>query len=95
MHLCLKGDFTYFPINGISKKQDAVSHSTPEAEIVAASFALRKEGLPSTYLWEILLNQGVNEKGERRRWADDASDDDNNDKGKTKNRVVTLSLIHI
>ena len=56
VHLCLKGSHTYFPINGISKKQDCISHSTPEAEIVAAAFAIRKEGLPSQYLWELLLH---------------------------------------
>ena len=27
VHLCLKGKNTYFPLNGVSKKQDAVSHS--------------------------------------------------------------------
>ena len=45
VHMCLKGPHTYFPMNGISKKQDAVSHSTPEAEIVAAAFAIRREGI--------------------------------------------------
>ena len=57
VHLCLKGDFTYFPIVGVSKKQDAVSHSTPEAEIVAAAYAIRREGLPSMYLWELMLSK--------------------------------------
>ena len=36
VHLCLRGPLTYFPINGQSKRQGCVSHSTPEAEIVAA-----------------------------------------------------------
>ena len=41
-----------FPLNAISKKQSCVSHSTPEAEIVAADLAIRTEGLPArtTYL---------------------------------------------
>ena len=67
VHLCLKGERTYFPCNGISKKQDAVSHSTPEAEIVAAAFAIRREGLPSQQLWTLLLRPpgGGAKKGAR------------------------------
>ena len=34
--LALMAPHTFFPLNGISKKQTAQSHSTPEAEIVAA-----------------------------------------------------------
>ena len=37
VHLCMKGTDTYFPLNGVSKKQEAVSHSTPEAETVSLS----------------------------------------------------------
>jgi hypothetical protein len=55
VHLCLRGPWTYCPLTGISKKQESVSHSTPEAEIVAAAFAIRKEGLPSSYIWELIL----------------------------------------
>ena len=40
---------------GISKKQDCVSHSTPEAEIVAAAWALRREGIPALQLWDVIL----------------------------------------
>ena len=32
-----------------------MSHSTPEAEIVAADFALRTSGLPAKQLWNIIL----------------------------------------
>jgi len=39
----------------VSKKQDCVSHSTPEAEIVAAAWALRREGIPALQLWDVLL----------------------------------------
>eukprot|EP00972_Heterocapsa_arctica_P071106 10504589-Heterocapsa_arctica.AAC.1 len=42
----------FFPLNAISKKQTCVSHSTPEAEIVAADLALRTEGLPALQLWD-------------------------------------------
>ena len=37
-----------------------MSHSTPEAEIVAAAFAIRREGLPSSYVWDLVLKR---EKG--------------------------------
>ena len=40
-----------------AKKQTAVSHSTVEAEIVAADHALRTSGLPALILWEKLINR--------------------------------------
>ncbi len=36
---CMGGDDTFFPLQAVSRKQTAVSHSTPEAEIVAAAAA--------------------------------------------------------
>ena len=39
------------------RRQTAVSHSTPEAEIVSAGLALRTELLPSIPMWETLLNR--------------------------------------
>ena len=54
MHVAISGPRTYFPLNGQSKRQDCVSHSTPEAEIVAADLALRREGLPMLDLWDVL-----------------------------------------
>ena len=53
----VQGPDTRFPLTGQSKKQTAVSHSTPEAEIVAADHAIRTEGLPALQLWEILLER--------------------------------------
>ena len=50
-------------LNGISKKQDAVSHSTPEAELVAAAFAIRREGLPSAYIWDLILRSDNSPNG--------------------------------
>ena len=47
-----------FPINGQSKRQECVSHSTPEAEIVAADWALRHEGIPMLDIWEVLVGRG-------------------------------------
>ena len=48
----------YFPISGQSKRQECVSHSTTEAEIVAADWALRREGIPALDLWDILSGAG-------------------------------------
>ena len=55
--LALYGPHSFFPLAGQSKKQTAVSHSTVEAEIVAADHALRTSGLPALPLWERLLNR--------------------------------------
>jgi len=57
--LALTGPNTFFPLNAISKKQTCVSHSTPEAELVAAAAALRMEGLPALNLWEGLFQRPV------------------------------------
>ena len=40
-HMHVQGKRTRFPLAGGSKRQGCVSHSTPEAEIVAADYALR------------------------------------------------------
>ena len=57
IHLVALGPWTCFPINGQSKRQSAVSHSTPEAEIVAADTAMFKEGIPSLDLWSVLTGE--------------------------------------
>ena len=41
-----------FPLNAISKKPSCVSHSTPEAEIVAAGLGIRTKGLPALQFWD-------------------------------------------
>ena len=46
-HLQVQGKYTRFPLAGGSKRQGCVSHSTPEAEIVAADTALRTLGIPA------------------------------------------------
>ena len=53
------GPNSFAPLSGLSKKQTAVSHSTPEAEIVAADLALREEGIPAVELWEMLLGRDL------------------------------------
>ena len=45
MFLALVGPNTFAPLTWFCKKQDAVSHSTTEAEIIAMDAALRMEGL--------------------------------------------------
>ena len=52
-HLQVQGKFTRFPLAGGSKRQGCVSHSTPEAEIVAADTALRTLGIPALSLWKV------------------------------------------
>ena len=50
----LRGPFTRFPLVGISKRQGCVSHSTPEAEILALAFAMRIVGLLYATLWRTM-----------------------------------------
>jgi hypothetical protein len=57
--IALTGPNTFYPLNAISKKQSCVSHSTPEAEIVAADLAIRTEGLPALQLWDVVLQRSV------------------------------------
>lgn len=55
--LQLAGANTCYPLAGQSKKQSCVSHSTPEAELVAADLAIRTEGLPALQLWDKALGR--------------------------------------
>ena len=57
--LALVGPSTFIPLSAVSKRQTAASHSTPEAEIVAADLGIRTEGLPALCLWEVLLDRTV------------------------------------
>jgi len=54
-HLALLGPNSVWPITGQSKKQSCVSHSTPEAEIVAADHAIRTFGTPAIDIWSLAL----------------------------------------
>ena len=45
--LCVRGPRTFITLQGVSERQSCVSHSTPEAEIVAADHAIRTEALPA------------------------------------------------
>ena len=53
-HLQVQGKYTRFPLAGGSKRQGRVSHSTPEAEIVAADTALRTLCIPAISRWKVL-----------------------------------------
>ena len=64
MHSCLTGPGTYFPLSGQSKRQGCISQSTTEAELVAASHALRSSGLPLLNLFDTMCPQ---EKGDPAR----------------------------
>ena len=55
-HFVIRGSNTCFPIAGVSKRQGCVSHSTPEAELVAGDTAMRLCGLPFLSLWDTLLS---------------------------------------
>ena len=57
--LAIFGNNTKAPLNARSKRQSAVSHSTPEAEIAAVDEALRTEGIPATLLWNTILKREV------------------------------------
>ena len=52
IQLNVEGPHTNFPIEACSSVQQAVSHSTPEAEIVAGDIALRKIGHGAMVMWE-------------------------------------------
>jgi hypothetical protein len=54
VHVDLAGPLSRFPVIGVSKKQTAVSHSTPEAQIVAGAFGWRTEGIPALQLLEAI-----------------------------------------
>jgi hypothetical protein len=57
--LCLRGPNTFVPLSAVSKRQGCVSHSRPEAEIVAADVGLRAESIPAAGLWEVILGRKV------------------------------------
>lgn len=55
--LQLAGPDTSYPLAGQSKKQSCVSHSIPEAELVAADLAFSTEGLPVLQSWDKVLGR--------------------------------------
>jgi hypothetical protein len=57
--LCLCGPNSWFPIAATSKRQGCVSHSTPEAELVAVDLAMRAEGLPALIIFEKIFGRPI------------------------------------
>jgi hypothetical protein len=57
--LAVEGPNSKMIINAVSKLQTAVSHSTPEAEIEAADYAMRHEGMPALTLLSTILGREV------------------------------------
>ena len=55
VYFALEGPHSRFPIAAMSKRQTAVSHSTPEAEIVAGATGLRMIGVPGQVFWTTIL----------------------------------------
>ena len=53
----IHGENTFFPLDWFSKRQGATSHSTTEAELIAASKILRESLLPLMALWSIMLDR--------------------------------------
>merc|ERR1711873_256627 len=53
---CIRGQHTSFPIPVVSKRQGSVSHSTPEAELVALDHGLRNVAIPAMHIWDLLLS---------------------------------------
>ena len=51
---------TFFPLDWFSKRQSATSHSTTEAELVAASKMLGESLIPVQSLWALLLQRHIN-----------------------------------
>src|SRR4030095_10380538 len=55
--LQLRGPNTLVTLSALSKKQTATSHSSTEAEVLAADIAVRSIGIPALQLWETLLQR--------------------------------------
>ena len=54
--LVMSGPNTWFPLQAVSTKQTAASHSSTESELVAADHGLRREGIPMLDMLEMLNN---------------------------------------
>ena len=59
IQLNIEGPNSCFPVEACSSVQQAVSHSTPEAEIVAGDIALRKIGHAAMVFWEKIKHRFV------------------------------------
>ena len=53
--LCIFGSHTFVPISWMCKKQTSVSHSSTEPEIISLDAGLRKDGIPTLDLWDLIV----------------------------------------
>ena len=53
--LCIFGSHTFVPISWMCKKQTLVSHSSTESEIMSLDAGLRLDGIPTLYLWDLIV----------------------------------------
>ena len=53
--LCIFGSHTFVPLSWMCKKQTSVSHSSTEAEIISLDAGLRKDGIPTLTLWDLVI----------------------------------------
>ena len=58
-YLAVTGPNTFCPLAAAAKKQTAVSHSTPEAEICSAYEGMSKLGIPALDLWDFVLKRST------------------------------------
>jgi hypothetical protein len=57
--LAVSGPNARVTLAGVSERQTAVSHSTPEAEIIAADHAMRAEAIPTLSLLDTIFERKV------------------------------------
>ena len=57
--MALVGPRSFMPLAAKTRKQNCVSHSTPEAEIVSITLAMRTVGVPALSIWDLLLDRDV------------------------------------
>ena len=90
------GLHTFYPLTGISRKQTAASHSSPEAELIALDSAVREVGIPALDLWEVILGRTKENPLKLYLYEDNQAAAQIVRTGKSqKLRHVKLSLIHI
>ena len=58
-HMHIQGVHARFALSGGSRRQGCASHSTPEAEIVAADVTLRTMGLQALRIWETMTGKSL------------------------------------
>ena len=65
--LALVGPTTFCPLTAFSKKQTSTTMSSTGAEVTAANLALRAVGLPSSCLWSVIRQAGVDSTKQKQK----------------------------